>query len=146
RHVALEDLRPGCRRDALRPDHVLHRDRDPLPTFVVADVQVAVQLGVALVDRRAIGRVELCAADLLRLDETYRLLGGQSQGVDHQDPPGGTLKYAPSRSGAFASASSTERHSWGSSAAHTLTTSSGCDVRETSERSSSETLDTDERM
>ena len=57
-------------------------------------------------------------------------------------PPGGTLKYEPSRSGAFASASSTGSDGRGSSAPHTLTTSSGCEVGGTSERSSSETFDT----
>src|SRR5207248_1725962 len=50
-HVALEDARPGGRGDASRPDHVLHRNREPVTAVVVADVEIAVQLGVARVDR-----------------------------------------------------------------------------------------------
>ena len=61
-------------------------------------------------------------------------------------PPGGTLKKSPSRSGAFASASSAVRHGRGSSCSQTLTTSSGCEVGGMSARSSSETLDTASRM
>src|SRR5581483_2557047 len=53
---------------------------------------------------------------------------------------------SPSRSGAFASASSTVRHGRGSSASHTFTTSSGCDVGGTSERSSSDTFETASMM
>src|SRR5207248_5200209 len=108
---------------------------------VVADVQEAVQLGVALADRREVRGIQLVARDLTFAQEVVGRFGRQSQRVDHS-PPGGTLKKSPSRSGAFASASSAERHARGSSAPHTLTTSSGWDVGGTSVRSSSETFET----
>src|SRR5581483_2006715 len=111
-----------------------------------ADVEVAVELLVALADRGAVGGEELGAGDLTALEEVLRALGRQPQRVDHALPPGGTLKKSPSRSGAFESASSTGRQGRGSSSAQTLTTSSGCDVGGTSERSSSDTFDTAARM
>jgi hypothetical protein len=89
RHVVLEDLRARRRRHALRRDHVLDRDRDPISAEVVADVQVRVQLGVALTDRVEVGAEQLGAGDLLRLEELLRPLGGEPERVDHA---GGTLK------------------------------------------------------
>src|SRR5438874_4923653 len=145
--VALENLRAGGRRDPLRPDHVLQRDRQALAARIVTEMEVAVELGVAVVDRSPVGGKELGARDLARVDEAPRLLGGQAKRVDHYvAPPGGTLKKSPSRSGALASASSTGRHGRGSSSCQTLTTSSGCEVGGTSERSSSETFETASRM
>src|SRR5204863_2948181 len=109
--------------------------------------EVAVELGVAIVDRSPVGGKELGARDLARVHEAPRLLGRQAKRVDHYfAPPGGTLKKSPSRSGALASASSTGRHGRGSSSSQTLTTSRGCEVGGTSERSSSETFETASRM
>ncbi len=45
------------------------------------------QLRVALVDRRAIGGVELGARHLFLAEQARRLLGGQPQRVEHHDPP-----------------------------------------------------------
>src|SRR5262249_57872098 len=87
--------------------------------------------------------VQLGAGGLAALDEPGCLLGGEAQRVDHA---GGTRKKLPSRSGAFASASSTVRQGRGSSSAQTLTTSSGCAVGGTSSRSSSATLETPPRI
>src|SRR5581483_6332748 len=144
--VSLQDLRAGRRRYALRPDHVLERDRDAFAAGVVAHVQVAMELGIALADRLEIRGEELRPGDLPRVEELLRALRREAQRVDHELPPGGTRKKSPSRSGAFASASSTERQGRGSSAPHTLTTSSGCDVGGTSSRSSSATFETAARM
>src|SRR5438874_12961894 len=119
---------------------------DLLAARVVAQVEVAVELLVTIVDRGPVGREQLGARDLACVDEAPRLFGGDSKGVDHVAPPGGTLKKSPSRSGAFASASSAERQGSGSSSPQTLTTSSGCEVGGTSERSSSETFETASRM
>src|SRR5205085_2865099 len=80
---------------------------------VLAHVQEAVQLRVALVDRGAVGGVQLGARDLLLAEQASRFLGGETKGVDHEAPPGGTAKKSPSRAGAFASASSAERHGRG---------------------------------
>jgi len=91
RQVALEDLRAGGRRDALRPDHVLDRDGHALAAIVVADMEEAMELGIARVDRLAVGGVELGARELLVAQEARRLLRRQTQRVDHE-PPGGTLK------------------------------------------------------
>ena len=80
----------------------------PSPPGVVADVEEAVQLAVPLVDRAPVGLPELGAADLLSRRRRAASYARQPQRVDHREPPGGTLKNEPSRSGAFASASSTE--------------------------------------
>ena len=92
RHVALQDLRAGGRRDPLRADHVLDRDRDALPARVLAHVQVAVELGVALADRLEVRGEELGARDFLPLEQLLRPFGRQPEGVDHEAPPGGTRK------------------------------------------------------
>src|SRR5579862_5825671 len=109
-------------------------------------MEEAVELLVSLVDGGAIGGEQLGAGDLACLEQPLCLLGGEAERVDHDEPPGGTLKKSPSRSGAFASASSTERHGLGTSSPQTLTTSSGCEVGGTSARSSSETFETAARM
>ena len=61
----------------------------PVAARVVADVQVGMQLGIALADRGEVGGEELTAGDLLGVDELPRLFGGQPERVDHA---GGTLK------------------------------------------------------
>src|SRR5262249_11620155 len=146
RDVALEDLRAGRRGDPFRPDHVLERDRQAVAARVVTEVEVAVELLVAVVDRGAVGGEELGAGDLAGVHEPPRLFGSQAKRVDHVAPPGGTRKQSPSRSGASAGASSTGGQGAGWSAPRTWTTSSGCEVAGTSERSSSETFETASRM
>src|SRR5205814_7157175 len=122
RHVPLEDLRAGRRADALRPDHVLERDRNALAVTVVEPEQERVQVVLA----RAIGVEELAGRDLLALEQPARLLRGESQRVDHAD--GGTRKASSSRCGALANTSSSGRHGRGSSGRRTLTSSSGWEV------------------
>ena len=112
-HVVLEDLRAGGRRDALRADHVLDRDRDRrAPPRLSQTVEERVQLGVALADRGGVGGEELVRRRPRRgRAGPRRLLRAQPQGVQrHPDlMPGGTLKRSPPRSGAFANASSSDR-------------------------------------
>ena len=63
-------------------------DADILVAAVVlADVEVAVQLRVARVDRRAIRRVELGARYLFLPQQARRLLGREPQGVEHHGGP-----------------------------------------------------------
>src|SRR3954452_9735216 len=145
-NVALEDLRACRRRDPLRPDHVLDRDREAVAAGVVADVEVAMKLLVAVVDRGAVGGEQFGSRDLARLEEALCLFGCEPERVDHVAPPGGTLKKSPSRSGALASASSTGRQARGSSSPPTLTTSRGGGGGGTAERSSSDTFETASRM
>src|SRR5262249_25706914 len=133
-------------RDALRADDVLDGDRDPFAAVVLADVQKRMQLRVALVDRGSVGPEDLGGRDLFPAHEGGDLPPGQAQRVEHHEPPGGTLKNAPSCSGALARASSSVSEGLGSSSPQTFTTSSGCDVGGTSERSSSETLETASMM
>jgi len=71
-HVALEDLRAGSRRHALRRDHVLDRERDATAVGLVLHVQVGVQLAVARVDRSAVGVEQLSAAHLLAREQAHR--------------------------------------------------------------------------
>jgi hypothetical protein len=71
---------------------------------LVAASQVAVELRVALGDRLQVRGVELRGGHLAALDERDRVLGGESERVDHA--VGGTRKRSPSRSGAFAKTSS----------------------------------------
>ena len=73
RDVALEDLRAGRRRHALRRDHVLRaRSARPPPSGSSCTCEVGVQLAVALVDRLEVRVEELAAADLLALEQAYR--------------------------------------------------------------------------
>src|SRR5581483_5660290 len=59
---------------------------------------------------------------------------------------GGVRNRLSSRSGAFAKTSASGRHSCGSSSAHALAISSGCEVGGTSARSSSATFETASRI
>ena len=94
RRVADEDLRARRRRDALRRDHVLVRDRDAVPALA-GDVQVGVQLRVAGLDRLEVGAGELVAGDLAALEQPGGLLGGEPQGVDHGHVSCGRLRGHP---------------------------------------------------
>src|SRR5207244_11198537 len=73
REVALEDPGARRRRDALRPDHVLERDWDAVASWIVTDVEEAVELLVAVADRGAVGGEELRAGGLQRVEEALRL-------------------------------------------------------------------------
>src|SRR4029077_14505833 len=95
--------------------------------------QVAMQLRVALADRLQVRAVELGGRDLAALEQRNRALGGQSQRVDHA--VGGTRKWSPSRSGAFAKTSSSESDGRGSSSSQTLTRIEGSEGRRARARS-----------
>ena len=102
------------------------------------------QLGVALADRVEVGAVQLGRGDLAALDEAERVLGGETQRVDHDSrtaPVGGTRKASSSTSGAFSNVRSSGHDGRGSSSRQALTTSSGCEVGGTSSSSSSDTFD-----
>src|SRR5262249_11668279 len=106
--------------------------------------QVAVELLVAGINHLAVGGVQLRWRRVPALDEADRLLGGQSQCVDHAD--GGTRNRSSSREGAFANQWSSGRQGRGSSAPRTCTDDNGCAVGGTSARSSSETFPTASRI
>ena len=104
-----------------------------VPSGCVDRAQVRVELAVALADRLAIGAVELRRRDLAALDEPDRVLGGEAQRVDDRaHTVGGTRNMPFSELGRVAEHSSSGSGSCGSSSAHTLTRSSGCDVGGTS--------------
>ena len=86
--VALEDAGAGRGRDAARRDVVLERDRDAV-SGLADDVQVGVELGVALADRLDVGTGELVAGDLAGLEEPGGLFRGETKGVDHGAIPRG---------------------------------------------------------
>ena len=88
RDVALENARTGGGRDALRCDEILVRDRNAVARFP-DDVEVGVQLAVALLDRVEVSTRQLLARGLLALEETGGVLRGQAQRVDHSHVPGG---------------------------------------------------------
>ena len=144
RHVALEDLRAGRRRDPLRPDHVLHRDRSRPPR--TRRRRAGSNAAPDRARRSPRGRRRRARRSRPPCRERGARLPRPSVAACRSFAAGRDLEVIPSRSGAFASASSTERHGRGSSAAQTFTTSSGCEVGGTSERSSSDTFETAARM
>ena len=93
--VALQDLRAGGRLDALRPDHVLERDRDACRTGVVE----APQVGVDVVVARRVGGVQLLGADVAALEHRTSPLRpsvAACRSCARSTPQGG--REAPSRS------------------------------------------------
>jgi hypothetical protein len=78
RLVARQDLRGRRRLDPAGRDQVLERDRDAFALDLVDRDQECMQLGVALVDRRPVGAVQLGGGDLAALDHSRRGLDGQA--------------------------------------------------------------------
>src|SRR5262249_17946732 len=64
-------------------DDVLECDRDPGAVGLVEGAQERVQLPVALGDHGEVGGVQFGSTDLFALDQRDRVLGGQTQRVDH---------------------------------------------------------------
>ena len=97
RLIACEDLRRGRRLDPARGDQVLERDRNAFAFDLVHGCQERVQLRIALIDRRAVGAVQLGGGDLAAFQHSGRLLGGEAKRLDHArpsraqagNPPGG---------------------------------------------------------
>src|SRR5439155_2553109 len=144
-HVPGEDLRAGRRLDSFRRDDVLERDRDAPAARVVRCAQEAAELAVALGDRPSVGLAQLRARDLAALEETLRVLRGQTKGVDYCSHAG-TLNWFASTAGALAKTSASSSDSRGTSSSQTFTRSRGCAVGATSPSSSSETMPTASRI
>ena len=115
-------------------DHVLERDRDARPVGLLrrcAGTRGARRSRSSIASRYA--RVQLGRGDLATLDQPERVLGRQPERVDHRaHVVGGTRNRSPSRAGALRNTSSSGSESCGSSSAHALTRSRGCDVGGTS--------------
>src|SRR6185312_3934634 len=88
RDVALEDAGAGGGRNAARRDVVLERDRNAVGGLA-DDVEVGVQLGVALADRLDVGAGELVAGDLSGGEKPRGVFRGETKGVDHRGTPRG---------------------------------------------------------
>ena len=118
----------------------------PSPGLVVADVEVGVQLRVALADRRA-GRPRRARRTRppSRSSSSIRLARRSAVSVSMlmRAAPGSGRRRGRARCAKTSSRVSDGR---GSSSAHAFAISSGCAVGGTSERSSSDTLETASRI